>query len=77
MVLNIEPALSTVTKRKFLSVADAEDITGISRWTWRRMAYDGRVSSAKVGSRLLIPAAEIDRIVQEGMRPRLTEAVGT
>ena len=58
---------------EYLSVADAEAVTGVSRWTWRRWAYCGRVSSVKLGKRLLIPASEITRLVAENMRPRLIE----
>jgi excisionase family DNA binding protein len=57
-----------------LSVGEAEAQTGVSRWTWRRWAYDGKVASVKLGRRLLIPAAEIDRLVAENTRPRLAEA---
>lgn len=58
---------------KFMGVDEAEIYTGISRWTWRRMAYDGRIASNKVGKRLLLPVAEIDRILAEGHRPALNE----
>lgn len=57
----------------FLGVADAEAVTGVSRWTWRRWAYSGKVSSVKLGKRLLIPASEISRLVAENTRPRLSE----
>ena len=60
---------------KHLSVTEAEIQTGISRWTWRRMAYDGRVASVKVGVRLLLPLSEIERVLQEGTRPRLQDAL--
>jgi excisionase family DNA binding protein len=59
---------------KHLSVTEAESQTGISRWTWRRMAYDGRVASVKVGVRLLLPLSEIERVLQEGTRPRLQDS---
>ena len=59
--------------RKYLSVVDAEALTGISRWTWRKHAYSGRVASSKVGTRLLLPLEEVTRFVEEGMRPRLAE----
>jgi len=48
-------------------------LTGVSRWTWRRWAYDGKVASVKLGKRLLIPRAEIARLVSENLRPRLAE----
>jgi len=45
--------------------------TGLSPWTWRRWAYDGKVASVKAGKRLLIPASEVDRVMREGLRPAL------
>jgi excisionase family DNA binding protein len=56
---------------EFLGVAEAEARTGVSRWTWRRWAYDGKVSSVKLGRRLLIPASEITRLVAANTRPRM------
>jgi len=59
--------------RQFLSPVEAETLTGISRWTWRSKAYSGEIASSKVGRRLLLPIAEIDRIIAEGARlPRTT-----
>jgi excisionase family DNA binding protein len=52
-------------------VAEAEALTGLSRWTWRRWAYNGKVESVKLGKRLLIPRAEIARLVAENTRPRV------
>jgi excisionase family DNA binding protein len=72
-VLNTERVIHAGLRRRYLSVAAAEAETGVSRWTWRRMAYDGRVESTKVGTRLLIPASEVDRVISEGTRPRLSE----
>lgn len=57
-------------KPELLSVIEAEAATGISRWSWRRMAYDGRISSVKISTRLLIPRTEIDRLtINEGTFP--------
>jgi predicted site-specific integrase-resolvase len=58
-------------ERQFVSVAEAEALTGISRWTWRVYAYKGRVASVKVGRRLLLPLSELHRILAEGTRPRV------
>ena len=63
-----------VAKADYLGVVDAETLTGVSRWTWRRWAYDGRVASVKLGKRLLIPSAEIARRVAENTRPRIADA---
>jgi excisionase family DNA binding protein len=63
------------TKRKmkteYLGVAEAESMTGVSRWTWRRWAYDGKIASVKLGKRLVIPASEIERLVAANTRPAL------
>jgi len=61
---------ATTIKRQFLSPSEAEALTGVSRWTWRSKAYSGVIASSKVGRRLLLPIAEIDRIISEGARPR-------
>lgn len=62
-------------KAEYLSVAQAEARTNVSRWTWRRWAYDGRIASVKLGKRLLIPAAEIERLIGAGTRPALERPV--
>jgi hypothetical protein len=56
---------------EFLSVNAAQAKTGISCWTWRAWAYSGKIASVKAGRRLLIPVAEIQRVIAEGMRPRV------
>lgn len=61
------------TKAQYWGVAEAEARTGVSRWTWRRWAYDGKISSVKLGKRLLIPVCEIDRLVAANTRPRVAE----
>jgi hypothetical protein len=57
----------------YMGVDDAEIMSGLSRWTWRKYAYEGRVASTKVGRRLLIPVTEIERIMAEGLRPRVEQ----
>lgn len=62
---------SNEVERQYLGVAECEIMSGISAWTWRRHAYTGRVESVKLGRRLLIPVAEIRRVLAENTRPRL------
>lgn len=59
------------TEPELLGVRDAEEMTGRSRWSWRRDCYSGAISSVKIGRRLLIPVAEIRRVIAENTRPRL------
>jgi excisionase family DNA binding protein len=63
--------MQRILKTEYLGVQEAEAVTGISKWTWRRWAYDGKIESLKLGKRLLIPRLEIDRLVSAGTRPRL------
>jgi hypothetical protein len=56
---------------EYVSVQSAETLTGRSRWSWRRDAYDGKIASVKLGAKLLIPIAEIRRVIAENTRPRL------
>jgi excisionase family DNA binding protein len=60
-------------KAEYLGVADAEALTSISRWTWRKWAYEGSIASVKLGRRLLIPRSEMDRFIAEHTRPVLSK----
>jgi hypothetical protein len=64
-------AANPITKSVHYGVNDLA-WTGLSVWTWRRWAYDGKIASVKAGKRLLIPASEVERILNEGLRPALT-----
>ncbi len=50
-----------------LTFAQVERESGISHWTWRRLVKAGLVNGICVGSRTLIPAAELERIKREGV----------
>ena len=54
------------TTQEYLGVDEAAAMTGTSPWFWRRKAYDGTIGSVKLGRRLLIARAEIDRYILEG-----------
>jgi len=64
-----------MANRMYISVAEAEELTGISQWTWRAWAYNGKCASVKTGSqkqaRLLIPVTEVDRLMTAGLRPAI------
>lgn len=55
------------------SVRELEERTGRSRWSWRRDAYEGRIGSSKVGTRLFIRRVDADRMMEAGYRPALGE----
>lgn len=56
---------------ELLGMEDAERLTGRSRWSWRRDCYSGVVASVKIGRRLFVPMAEVQRVIAENTRPRL------
>jgi hypothetical protein len=58
---------------ELLGMADAEAMTGRSRWSWRRDCYSGAVASVKIGRRLLVPISEVRRVIAESTRPRLKD----
>ena len=61
---------SAAIQPEYIGVLEAQVITGISKWTWRQLAYTRKLESVKVGSRLLIPLSEIRRVLAEGRRSR-------
>ena len=67
------PALvqTQVPTERMRRVQEFAEWFGISVWTARRMAYDGRVASCKVGKLLYIPDSEIERLTTGGMRQRV------
>lgn len=67
---------STVNRKiqpELLGMADAEAMTGRSRWSWWRDCYSGAVASVKIGRRLFVPIAEVRRVIAECTRPRLQD----
>jgi excisionase family DNA binding protein len=60
--------------REFVSVQEAKELTGISDWTWRKWAERGVLASVKIRSRLLIPLSEIQRLLDEGLRPAVARS---
>jgi excisionase family DNA binding protein len=65
--------MKTLTHHKLLTIQEAADSLGISVWTLRGWAYSGRISSHKLGKRLMVSLEELDRILTESERPRLMD----
>jgi excisionase family DNA binding protein len=59
-----------VYEETLFPVKDAARQLGISVWTLRAKAYSGQIASVKIGTKLLVPRSEIERLIREGMRPR-------
>ena len=55
---------------RLVSIKDAAEILAISPWTVRAWVTQGRISSAKLGSRRLIPESAINRLLSEAIIQR-------
>jgi excisionase family DNA binding protein len=54
-------------RRRAHSVDAAAEALSVSPRTMRRMIADGRIKTIRVGYRVLVPDAELDRISNEGV----------
>ena len=57
-----------------ISVIDASRLLGISGFTLQDWIRSGRISYRKLGTRVLNPQAEIDRLLAKSLRERMPEA---
>ena len=55
---------------RLVSIKDAAEILAISPWTVRAWVTQGKISSAKLGARRLIPESEINRLLAEAIIQR-------
>jgi excisionase family DNA binding protein len=55
--------------RELVSVKEFARLLSISVWAARKWAYAGKIASVKLGSRLQIPATEVERIIEQNLRP--------
>ncbi len=60
--------------RRLVNVNVAAETLGLSHWTIREWAYQGKIASHKISNRLMFDPAELDRIINESERPRLEVA---
>jgi predicted site-specific integrase-resolvase len=61
-------------RAELLPVKSFAERLGVSVWTARGWCYRGTVASVKIGSKLLVPTGEVERIIRENLRPRLQDA---
>ncbi len=67
-------ATLSITRKRLAGVSEGAEYLGISIWTLRTWCYRGRCTSVKMGDRLMIEYAELDRMIAEASRPRLQKA---
>jgi excisionase family DNA binding protein len=61
---------------ELLSVEEFASIFKSSHWTVRAWIAAGKIASVKIqhSNRVLIPRAEVDRVINAGMRPAVERA---
>jgi excisionase family DNA binding protein len=47
-----------------VGLEQAEEMTGISHHTFRKLVRKGKIKAARVGRRIVIPIAELERLVK-------------
>lgn len=55
--------------REYLSVHEAELMTGRKASTWRRDILERRIAVVRIGRLVRIPKSEIDKLIRDGYRP--------
>jgi excisionase family DNA binding protein len=59
---------------RLLSIKDAAAILAVSHWTLRVWITQGKIASAKLGTRRLIPESEINKLLVESITPARRQA---
>lgn len=49
-----------------VGLQEAQEMTGISHFTFRKMVRRGQIKAVRVGRRVLIPVSEIEKLVKPG-----------
>jgi excisionase family DNA binding protein len=49
-----------------VSLEEAQELTGISQHTFRKLVKRGRIKAARVGRRIVIPVTELEKLVKPG-----------
>lgn len=62
---------SILKDEKFLTVFEAQEMTGRKAATWRRDILLKRISIVKFGRCVRIPLSEIHRLINEGFQARV------
>lgn len=49
-----------------VSFDGAEELTGVSQYTFRKMVREGKLRVARIGRRIVIPMSELKRLLEPG-----------
>jgi excisionase family DNA binding protein len=59
-----------------VGLAEASRFLGVSIFTLRRLADAGAIKTVNIGARRLVPAAELERVTQQGAGAPRTRRAG-
>jgi excisionase family DNA binding protein len=54
-----------------MSLTEAAETLRLSLWTVRKWAADGRLTTIKLGSRRVVRTSEVERVLSNGVPPKL------
>ena len=54
-------------ERRLVRLEEASGALGVSHWTLRLWAKQGRLKTVRVGKLRMVPISEVDRIAQHGI----------
>lgn len=66
----IDVLIGDVNQERAYSIDTAAELLAVSPWTIRKWITQRKITSAKLGSRRVIPASEIKRIITEALIER-------
>jgi excisionase family DNA binding protein len=49
-----------------LTIKECARLLALSELTVRKLAWDGKIKSTRIGKAVRVPASEVDRIIKEG-----------
>ena len=55
---------------RLFSIETTAELLSVSPWTIRKWVTERKIASCKLGSRRVIPASEIDRLISESLIDR-------
>ena len=64
-----------IATERLLRIQVFADRLGISLSTARNLSYDRKITTCRMGKLLMVPASEVDRLIQANLQPRATETV--
>ncbi len=64
MAITLEP--NAPPRKLAVGLQEAEQLIGVSMHTLRRLVWAKKLSAARIGRRMLIPMAELEKLVNAG-----------